>query len=104
LVVGDAAGYVEPFTGEGIAWALASGKAAAPLACSGAVDWRPALAERWTHWNRETLDRRRRVCRSVTWGLRRSGLTRAALGFLSHWPAPMRRVIAHLNTPMKGTA
>ena len=29
--IGDAAGYVEPFTGEGIAWALASGRAVAPI-------------------------------------------------------------------------
>jgi flavin-dependent dehydrogenase len=28
LVVGDAAGYVEPFTGEGMAWALATASAA----------------------------------------------------------------------------
>ena len=34
FVVGDAAGYVEPFTGEGMAWALASGTAVAPLAAA----------------------------------------------------------------------
>ena len=34
FVLGDAAGYVEPFTGEGMAWALAAGVAVAPLAAS----------------------------------------------------------------------
>ena len=42
--LGDAAGYVEPFTGEGIAWALASARAVEPLAlgrnrAAGARDW-----------------------------------------------------------------
>ena len=32
FLLGDAAGYVEPFTGEGMAWALTSGIAVAPLA------------------------------------------------------------------------
>ncbi|MGL6096279.1 MAG: NAD(P)/FAD-dependent oxidoreductase, partial [Fimbriiglobus sp.] len=32
FAVGDAAGYVEPFTGEGMAWAVASAAAVAPIA------------------------------------------------------------------------
>ena len=32
FLLGDAAGYVEPFTGEGMAWAVTSGIAVAPLA------------------------------------------------------------------------
>ncbi len=31
FVTGDAAGYIEPFTGEGMAWALANGQAVVPL-------------------------------------------------------------------------
>ena len=34
LVVGDAAGYVEPFTGEGMTWALSTGAAAGTLAAT----------------------------------------------------------------------
>lgn len=34
LVVGDAAGYVEPFTGEGMTWALTTGAAAGALAAT----------------------------------------------------------------------
>ena len=32
LAVGDAAGFVEPFTGEGMGWALVTGRAAAGMA------------------------------------------------------------------------
>ena len=35
LLLGDAAGYVEPFTGEGMAWGLTAATLAAPLASSG---------------------------------------------------------------------
>ena len=49
FLLGDAAGYVEPFTGEGIAWALASGQAVAPLALQAMERWdprdRPGLVE-----------------------------------------------------------
>jgi 2-polyprenyl-6-methoxyphenol hydroxylase-like FAD-dependent oxidoreductase len=34
FVVGDAAGYVEPFTGEGMAWAVMSAAAVAASACA----------------------------------------------------------------------
>ena len=57
FVVGDAAGYVEPFTGEGMAWALASGAAVAPLAAR-AVTWRPELARRWADLHSRVVGRR----------------------------------------------
>ena len=47
FLLGDAAGYVEPFTGEGIAWALASGRAIAPLALRAIERWEPRLAGEW---------------------------------------------------------
>ncbi|MGN6369775.1 MAG: NAD(P)/FAD-dependent oxidoreductase [Phycisphaerae bacterium] len=59
LAVGDACGYVEPFTGEGIAWALRSAKAAVDLLPQLAHDWNPAFPALWqkrhnecvrTHW------------------------------------------------------
>ena len=39
FLVGDAAGYVEPFTGEGMAWAIMSAAGLAPIA-SRAPEWR----------------------------------------------------------------
>ncbi len=41
FAIGDAAGYVEPFTGEGMAWAVASAVAVAPIATQ---PWFPGLA------------------------------------------------------------
>jgi len=47
LIAGDACGYPEPFTGEGIAWALQSGLATANLASKGIREWQPALSAVW---------------------------------------------------------
>ena len=41
FLVGDAAGYVEPFTGEGMAWAVMSAAALAPIVAR-SYDWKPA--------------------------------------------------------------
>lgn len=48
LIAGDATGYPEPFTGEGIAWALWSGLWAGQLASIGVDKWTPELAGEWS--------------------------------------------------------
>ena len=79
FVLGDAAGYVEPFTGEGIAWALASGHAVAPLALEAMERWDPRLARAWSKftagWSaagKSSVARSRWACASPGW--RRSAL------------------------------
>lgn len=47
FVIGDASAYVEPFTGEGMAWALWSGLTVSNLAIEGIKNWTPRLIERW---------------------------------------------------------
>src|SRR5262249_9490161 len=47
FVVGDAASYVEPFTGEGIAAALESAWLVAPLVDQATMGWTDALAHTW---------------------------------------------------------
>jgi 2-polyprenyl-6-methoxyphenol hydroxylase-like FAD-dependent oxidoreductase len=91
LAVGDAAGYVEPFTGEGMAWALASGLAVVPLALRVARGWRPALADVWAS-GRRAAARRQRLCRTVAWLLRRPRLARRVFGLLGRVPWAARRV------------
>ncbi len=42
LLLGDAAGYAEPFTGEGIGWALSSAIAVTPVVTSNLERWNAA--------------------------------------------------------------
>lgn len=84
--VGDAAGYVEPFTGEGIGWAVSSGILVAPFVLE-AIAGRPEAAARgWRRDHRRLVAPRQRVCRFLSAGLRRPRFVGAALALLSVAP------------------
>jgi flavin-dependent dehydrogenase len=67
LAVGDACVYVEPFTGEGMSWAIASARAAAEILPSPGAEWPANLADQWQSRHHATIVRGQRLCR----GLRR---------------------------------
>ncbi len=100
LALGDAAGYVEPFTGEGIAWALASALAVAPLADRLAGRWDPAAGWTWTALHRRAVAGRQRTCRVVAEVLRHPRLARVAIHLLGRLPGLAGPVVRHLNAPM----
>ncbi len=96
FLIGDAASYVEPFTGEGIAWALASGAAVAPLAARAARRWDPSFAAQWTAAYARLIQRRQRACRLVSGVLRRTNVTAGIISLLSRMPrlaAPFVRAV-----------
>jgi len=97
LVVGDAAGYVEPFTGEGMAWALWGALALAPLVCAGVARWDPALIRRWSRMHHQRIRRGQRVCGMVAWGLRRPWMAQMALRGLGAAPGVARPLVNHTS-------
>lgn len=99
FVLGDAAGYIEPFTGEGMAWAISSAVAVAPLAAEGVARWRPGLASAWERRHRAVVRRRQFVCRLAAALLRRPGLTAGLAAVLSQIPGLAAPVVAFLNAP-----
>jgi flavin-dependent dehydrogenase len=92
LVVGDAAGYVEPFTGEGMTWAIATGAAAGELAVR---DPRPHLA--WPALHAGTVGSNRLRCRAIACALRMPRLVRAAIALGRLVPAPLESIAARLG-------
>jgi flavin-dependent dehydrogenase len=97
LVLGDAAGYVEPFTGEGIAWALASAVAVAPLAARAALRWEASDGQTWTALHRRTVADRQTTCRLVAQVLRYPRLARAVIQLLGCLPGFAAPVVNRLN-------
>jgi flavin-dependent dehydrogenase len=81
MVAGDAASYVEPFTGEGMSWALTSGIAAAELVASGAT------SGAWVCRSAALLKRRQRGCRVISLLLRSPRLVGLACRALACWPS-----------------
>lgn len=101
FAVGDAAGYVEPFTGEGMAWALSGARGLAPIAREGIRSWDPGLVPAWDRAYRRTVGRSSGLIRGVAWGLRHPGISRAGLRLLRVAPslaAPFVRRAARAPT------
>jgi len=87
FVLGDAAGYIEPFTGEGMAWALAGASQVAPLALHACrKGWDPSLLARWTSTYRRNVSRRQFVCRLTADLLRRRFTTQLMVRTLGTLP------------------
>ena len=87
--VGDAASYVEPFTGEGIGWALAGGRI---LAESLLGDIATAAASyRLAH--RRLFAAHHARCRWVARGVRQPGIVSGAVGLAQFMPWAARRAV-----------
>lgn len=111
LLLGDAAGYVEPFTGEGIAWALDSGAAVTPLALRAIEAWEPELAHAWEDTHRRRVRHRQRACRVLAQLLRHPRLTAGLLSTCARLPrlatpliAALSRRIARPSAPLSSSA
>jgi flavin-dependent dehydrogenase len=97
FMLGDAAGYVEPFTGEGMAWALAGGLAVAPLAARAVQRWTPDLADAWTELYRRVITRRQYACRAAALVLRYPLVARTLIHLLARVPSLAAPFVRHLN-------
>ncbi len=98
LRVGDAAAYVEPFTGEGIGWALAGGRMAAEAIVSqefgaGIAPDAPTAAVRYREAHRRWFAACHRRCRCVAGVVRRPAAVAAALGMARIVPGIAGRVL-----------
>jgi flavin-dependent dehydrogenase len=102
FALGDAAGYVEPFTGEGMAWGLASAEALAPLVQRALRQWTPDLSEEWTRVYRRIVTRRQWLCRATASLLRRAAWMRTVVGVLAWMPALASPCVRWLDHPPEG--
>jgi len=104
FVVGDAAGYIEPFTGEGIAWALATGRAVVPYALDyvqGHVT--DALVE-WSAHRSALIGERMRRCRIVSYLLRHPTFVSMAVRLLARAPGLASPFVNALNRTIANTS
>ncbi|HET8790869.1 MAG TPA: NAD(P)/FAD-dependent oxidoreductase [Modicisalibacter sp.] len=101
LIVGDAAGYVEPFTGEGMGWALAGAAAVEPFAIEAVGGWRDDVVSRWTARYAEVTRARQRGCQGVSMLLRHPHLMASLLPLVNAMPALVTPLTAWLNRDYK---
>lgn len=93
FLVGDAAGYVEPFTGEGMSWALAGAVEASRLADRGIQQWSDDLPKQWHSIWRRFVRQRQSTCRGLAWLLRRPRLAEFTLGAVRYTPWVAGRIM-----------
>ncbi len=71
FLIGDAIGYVEPFTGEGMSWALASAESVMPIITDiVAHGWNDELSSRWNDWAHRQRIHKQRTCRWIAGQIR----------------------------------
>lgn len=97
LLLGDAAGYVEPFTGEGMAWALTSGAAVVPLVLAGIACWSESIESRWRRVLSKQIGRRQRICRAMALLLQQPLATALAFGLSKRVPLITNKLVSQLN-------
>jgi 2-polyprenyl-6-methoxyphenol hydroxylase-like FAD-dependent oxidoreductase len=98
FLIGDASGYVEPFTGEGIASALETAIAVALFAAESVNGWNIGLAARWTRLHQRIVIDRQQICRQLSWVLRRPWAASAAVHCCRIFPGVANRLIAKTST------
>ncbi len=98
FLVGDAAGYVEPFTGEGIRWALESAQGVTPMVDAAVAGWTDDLIEQWEHWYARSITNQQKLCRQLSSGLKRPALRWVAHQALRFSPPLAAKIIQKINS------
>jgi flavin-dependent dehydrogenase len=101
ILIGDAAGYVEPFTGEGIGWAMQSALDAAGFVLVQLDHWNSRAVQRWARDYAAALRRRQLHCRAVTALLRHSAVRTIAIHALNVAPGLARPIVNRLDHPLQ---
>ena len=100
LLIGDAAGYAEPFTGEGMRWAIEGALDVVPLVREAlASGWSARLLERWDARCRRARRSDARLARAVAALSRRPRLAAGVLTLLEHLPGLARPLVARASGP-----
>jgi flavin-dependent dehydrogenase len=100
LLIGDAAGYVEPFTGEGIGWAIHSALMATALLAGPLETWDPSLPARWQQLYYNGLAAKQGTCRVLSRALRSRFARRVVTAGLRQAPALGRLMVTWLDRPL----
>lgn len=97
--LGDAAGYIEPFTGEGMAWAMRSALTVLPFAITAVKSWDEQIGLDWASAYRQEVQHRQWRCRVLSSWLRQPKLVSTSLATASLLPTSLGRLAARAIMP-----
>ena len=99
LALGDAAAYVEPFSGEGITWAMQSAHLLSLLLPESLDQWPADLPSEWTTCHRKLLASHHRTCRLMRFLLHRPRLLAQTAFLVGTIPVLGRMLINRVSSP-----
>ncbi len=100
FLVGDSAGYVEPFTGEGMTWALGAATALVPLVHTATQNgWSKEIEQAWARELGQTVRLRQQWCHRFASALKHSWMISAGFFLGRAFPSLPRRIAKVLATP-----
>ncbi len=97
FLVGDAGGYVEPFTGEGMGTALVSARAVAAIARAAAAEWKPEHAAQWRRAYARLVSRQQMVVRGLAAATRNPFVARIVFALAARSSAVSGTLIRRIN-------
>lgn len=98
FLLGDSTGYVEPFTGEGMAWALTAATAVVPLVTAAVRQpWSNELMTQWQTVFRGIVGREQKICRLLSAALRRPWMLPPILTTCRFFPSMTRHLVHQIN-------
>lgn len=97
LAIGDSCGYVEPFTGEGMAWAMTAAKCAVEMLPEPAAPWPIDLPHRWKTQHAAAIGASQRWCAALKPLVHYPPATKAALAIGRAMPALAARLMPTLD-------
>lgn len=86
FLLGDSAGYVEPFTGEGMAAAVEGACCVIPFVRQACSEWSDQIAKDWRSEYTRRIRSRQGTVRTLSWLLRRRLAMRLAFGVVASSP------------------
>lgn len=100
FVLGDAAGYIEPLTGEGMSWAMQQAVMLVPLLRDAIPKPTSQHALQWQQKYERFVRDRRSVCLAATWIRRHPRLAIAVVALLGRLPTLASRWVHAVNRPV----
>ena len=98
LLLGDSTGYVEPFTGEGMAWALTAATAAVPFVVSAIRHgWSDKLVNHWQSSFNKMTRTQQKICRVLSATLRHPWLLPPVLTTCQLFPSLTQHLVSRIN-------
>jgi flavin-dependent dehydrogenase len=100
FVLGDAASYSEPFTGEGIGWAVRSALLVVPIACQAIKQWDDKMASVWQREYKKKIAAKQSLSRMLGLLLRHEVMSQLVLGgVLKHMPSLASPLVNGISQP-----